>query len=91
MRGKEGLLMNFSKFHKDRTTGTMFLQRCRKIYRTDLVDKQKNKSAILYLLLHSQLQRKKRFPNSKKNPTKIYDNLLKSTSLMVLYFGLSVQ
>ncbi len=37
MCGKEGLLTNFLKFHGDRTTSTMFSQRCRKTYQTDLV------------------------------------------------------
>ncbi len=35
--GKEALLTNFSKFHRDRATSTMFSHRCRKTYRTDLV------------------------------------------------------
>ncbi len=37
MRREEGLLTNFPKFHEDRATDTMFSQRCRKTYRTDLV------------------------------------------------------
>ncbi len=37
MRGDGGLLTYFRKFHVDRATSTMFLQRCRKTYRTDLV------------------------------------------------------
>ncbi len=36
-RREEGLSMNFDKFYGERATSTMFLQRCRKTYRTDLV------------------------------------------------------
>ncbi len=38
MRGEEGLLTNFFKFHGDLATSTMFSQRCRKTYRTNLID-----------------------------------------------------
>ncbi len=37
MHGEEGLSMNFPKFHGDRSNSTMFSQRCRKTYRTNLV------------------------------------------------------
>ncbi len=37
MRGEEGLSTNFTKFHGDCATSTMFSHRCRKTYRTDLV------------------------------------------------------
>ncbi len=37
MRGDKGLLTNFPKFHEDHATSTMFSQRCRKTYWTDLV------------------------------------------------------
>ncbi len=37
MRGEEGLLMNFPKFHGGCATSTMFSQCCHKTYRTNLV------------------------------------------------------
>ncbi len=38
MREEEGFLMNFPKYHGDRATSATFSQRCRKTYRTDLVN-----------------------------------------------------
>ncbi len=37
MCGEEGLLTNFSKFHGNRATSTIFLQHCHKTYQTDPV------------------------------------------------------
>ncbi len=37
IRGEEGLLTNFPKFHGNHATSTMFSQHCRKTYRTDFV------------------------------------------------------
>ncbi len=37
MRGEEGLLMNFPKFHGDHATSTMFSQCYGKTYQTNLV------------------------------------------------------
>ncbi len=36
MRKEEGLLTNFPRFYGERTTSTMFLQRCRKTYWMDI-------------------------------------------------------
>ncbi len=42
MHGEEVLLTNFLTFQRDRATGAMFSQRCRKTYWTDLVKVVKN-------------------------------------------------
>ncbi len=40
MRREEGLLTNFSKFHGDYATSTMFLRLCPKTYQTDPVNEK---------------------------------------------------
>ncbi len=53
MRGEEGLLTNFPKFHGDRATSTMFSQCCHKTKKTDLVANCKyNEDGTSYSICH---------------------------------------